>query len=126
MDNPEVHKRWGYIRSVAFLVVSITAWIAASVLGVLLVLACVGGSVVLWLRGLGGLFLWGLEEWRRRGIKEDFPTPMPGQEESTKGEQGREWSCWREAWESVAKVRANRTLHGQNSAHFNVGSFLQV
>ncbi|CAM9784847.1 unnamed protein product, partial [Scytosiphon promiscuus] len=125
MDNPEVTKRWGYMRSTAFLVVSITAWAAVSILGVFQVVVCIGGSILLWLRGLIGLFFWGLDEWGRRHTRDDFPTPMPGQEEGSKGADSQEWSCWREAWQSVVRNRATRKLQGQTSAHFHVGSLLQ-
>lgn len=103
------------------------AWVAASVLGAILVLACIVGSIFLWLRGFVGLFHWGLEEWGRREIKEDFPTPMPGQEEGVRGSHDQEESSfWREAWESVVDSRMNRRQKKHESAHFYVDPLLQV
>lgn len=125
--HPERKIRWGYFRSVSFIVLYIAAWVAASFLGAILVLACIVGSVALWLRGFVGLFYWGLEEWGRRAIVEEFPTPMPGQEEGVRGlPHQEESSFWREAWENVAKTRANRTQNQHESAHFYVDALLQV
>lgn len=129
--SPYHLRRWGYFRSLVFNILSAVAWVAASVLGAILVFACIVGSIILWLRGFVGLFYWGREEWDRRAITEDFPTPMPGQEEGVRGSSEQEGhqeesSLWREAWESVGKTRTYRRQKKHESAHFYVDLLLQV
>lgn len=110
-----------------FIALSAVVWVAASCLGAILVLACIVGSIVLWVRGFVGLFHWGLEEWNRREITEEFPTPMPGQEEGVKSSPDKEESSfWKEAWESVFKTRTYRRQNKHQSSHFYVDPLLQV
>lgn len=111
----------GNLKMLCSTTIKIVVWIIMLVCAAGLGIACFIGAVILWGRGLYGVFRW--VHWRssKKGmsvsgeIEDSCPKVMPGQEKG---------SHWNHAW-TIAKSGNRRIRDDRDSAHFNVGPLLK-
>lgn len=121
-DSDATTARPGYFRAMCIVIMHILAWIGASGFAVVMCVACLIGSFILWVRGLCEVEVWR----RRRSVskhkpqshygKRDCPTAMAGQEDG---------NHWRDAWRKVAETQDYGIQRERESIHFNVDSLLK-
>lgn len=111
----------GAFKTLCWVLIKVLAWALMSVCAAALSIACFTGAIVLWARGLYGVYRWVC--WRSSeegksvsGETPDYrcPTAMPGQEQG---------AHWKHAW-TIAKGGNRKIRDNRDSAHFNVGPLL--